>query len=151
MLSCEFFSGVASVWPLSHKALICEVLQRLLSFWQILPSQPRSSVVFVRVVIAFLFTSLTKVLLAQLLSLVGQPALGRVWIVPYSFHFLMMELTVLLGTFNTLETVLYHSPDLCLLTIRSRSSIDSSFWLHGRVSALIWSTLGPHIERCVSF
>ena len=79
----------------------------------------------VRLVIGLLVTSLTKVLLAQLLSLVGRPALGRVWVVPYSFHFLMMELTVLLGTFNTLEIVLYPSPDLCLLTILSRSSTDS--------------------------
>ena len=80
----------------------------------------------VRVVIGFLVTSLTKVLLAQLLSLVGRPALGRVWIVPYSFHFLMMELTVLLGTFNTRKIVLYPSPDLFLLTILSRKSMDSS-------------------------
>ena len=45
VLSCTFFSGVASVWLLSHKAEICEVLQRLLSFRRILPSQPRTSVV----------------------------------------------------------------------------------------------------------
>ena len=43
VLSCAFFSGVASVWPLSHKAEICEVLQRLLSFWQVLSFQPRNS------------------------------------------------------------------------------------------------------------
>ena len=80
----------------------------------------------VRVVIQFLVTSLIKVLLARLLSLVRQPALGRVWVIPYSFHFLMMELTVLLGTFNTLEVVLYPSPDVGLLTILSRSFTDSS-------------------------
>ena len=77
-------------------------------------------------VIGFLVTSLTMVLLARLLSLIGWPALGRVWVVPYSFHFLMMELTVLLGTFNTLEIVLYPSPDLCLLKILSQSFMDSS-------------------------
>ena len=65
---------------------------RLLSFRQFLPSQLRNSVVL-SVFIGFLVTSLTKVLLAQLLSLVGRPALGRVWVVPYSFHFLMMGLT----------------------------------------------------------
>ena len=43
--SCAFFSGAASVWPFSHKASICEVLQRLVSFQQVLPSQPRSSLV----------------------------------------------------------------------------------------------------------
>ena len=84
----------------------------------------------VRVVIGLVVTSLTKVLPTQLLSLVGRQALGRVWVVPYSFHFLMMKLTVLLGTFNTLEIVLYLSPDLCLFTIISQSSMDSSLVLH---------------------
>ena len=41
----------------------------------------------------------------------GDAARGRVWVVPYSFHLSMMELTVLLRTFNTLEIVLYTSPD----------------------------------------
>ena len=57
----------------------------------------------VRVVIGFLVNSLIKVLLAKLLSLVRWPALGWVWVVPYSFHLRMMELTMFLGTFNTLE------------------------------------------------
>ena len=76
-------------------------------------------------VIGLLVSSVTKAILAQLLSLVGQPAQERVLVVPYYFHFLMMELTLLLGHFNTLEVVLYPSPDLCL-TILSRSSTDSS-------------------------
>jgi len=80
-----------------------------------------------RVVIGFLFTCLTKVLLALLVSLVGQPALGRVWVVLHTFHFLMMLLTVHLGTFNTREIVLYPSPDLCLLTILSQSSWKSFY------------------------
>jgi len=85
-------------------------------------------------------------------SLGGRPALGRVWVVPCSFHFLMMELIVLLGTFNILEIILYPSPDLCLLTILSRSSTGSS--LDFIVEFLLWhalSTVGPYIERCVSF
>ena len=45
LLSCAFFSGVVSVWPLSHKAEICEVLQRLLALQQVLPSLPRNSLV----------------------------------------------------------------------------------------------------------
>ena len=120
-----FFSGVASVWPLSHKAEICEVLQRLLSFRQVFSSQPRNSS-SVRVIIGFLVTSLTKVLLAQLLSLVRWLDLGRVWVVPCCFHCLMMELSVLLGSLCTLEIVLHPSQDLCLLTTRSRSSTDIS-------------------------
>ena len=80
-------------------------------------------------------TSLTKVLLAQLLSLVRRPAWGRVWVVPYSLHFLMMEFSVLLGTFNTLEIVLYPSLNRCLITILSQF-YGQFLGLHGRVSAL---------------
>ena len=75
----------------------------------------------VRVIIGFAVISLTKALLAQLLSLVERPALVRVWVVPYSSHFRMVEVTVLLGTFNTREIVLYPSPDL-----PPHYSIDSS-------------------------
>jgi hypothetical protein len=32
-MSCAFYLGVASVWPLYHKGLIGGVLQRWLSFW----------------------------------------------------------------------------------------------------------------------
>jgi hypothetical protein len=39
----------------------------------------------------FLVTSLTNALLSQLLSLAGQPALGRVLVVPKFFHLRMME------------------------------------------------------------
>ena len=104
------------------------------------------------VVIRFSVTQLSKVLVAQLLSLVGWPAQGRVWVVPYSSHFLMMELTVLLGTFNTLEFFLYPSQDRCFLTIISWISTDSS--LDFMVEFLLWhelSTVEPYIERCVSF
>ena len=59
----------------------------------------------VRVVIGFQVTSLTKVVLVLLLSLLGWPALGRVWLFLYFFHFQMMETTVLLETFNALEMV----------------------------------------------
>ena len=38
----------------------------------------------------------------------------------------MMELTVLLGTFNTLKIVIYPSPDLSLLTILFQNSTDST-------------------------
>ena len=89
---------------------------RDLSFWQVLPSQPRNSGVF----IAFLVTSLTKALLARLRSLVGQQALGRVWVVPHFFNFPTMETTELWETFNPLDIVLYPSPAICLITILSQ-------------------------------
>ena len=42
-LSCNFYWGVASVWPLNHKSLIGGVLQRWLSFWKVVPSPQRNS------------------------------------------------------------------------------------------------------------
>ena len=42
-LSCTFFGGVASIWPLCHKGLTGGVLQRWLSFWKVLPSPQRNS------------------------------------------------------------------------------------------------------------
>ena len=80
-----------------------------------------------RVTIGFLVTYLTKALLPRLLSLAGRPALGRVLVVPNFFHLRMMEATVFLGTFNATEMFWYPSPDLCLDTILSRSSMDNSF------------------------
>ena len=108
--SCAFFSGVASVWHLSHKAEICELLQRLLSFWQVLPSQLRNCVV-VRVVIGFLVTSLTKVLLAPLLILVKLSAVATVWVIPCSFHFPNDQAHCALGNFP-LEKSFYTLPQI---------------------------------------
>ena len=99
VLSCAFFSGVAFVWPLSYKAEICEVLQRLLSFWQVLPSQPRNCVVLSEWSLGSWSPPSPR---SFLLSLDRRPALGRVWVVPYSFHILMIELTMCLEAFNTL-------------------------------------------------
>ena len=65
----------------------------------------------VRVTIRFLVTSLTKALLTRFFSLAGQPALGRVFVVPNFFNLSMMEATVFLGTFNAAE--------MCLDTILS--------------------------------
>jgi hypothetical protein len=38
-----FYWGVASVWPLYHRGLIDEVLQRWFAFWKVLPSPQRNS------------------------------------------------------------------------------------------------------------
>ena len=64
-LSCAFYRGVASVWPLYHKGLIGGVLQRWLAFWKVI--QELWS--YVRDTIGFLVTSLTKALLPQLINL----------------------------------------------------------------------------------
>ena len=59
------------------------------------------------VIFGFFFTSLTKVLLPQLLAcLAGQPGLGRVLVVPNFFHLRIMEATVLLGTLSAAEILL---------------------------------------------
>ncbi len=44
---------------------------------------------------------------------VFEDGLGRFTAVPYSFHFLIVDLTVLQGIFNDLEVFLYPSPALC--------------------------------------
>ena len=89
----------------------------------------------IRVTIGFLVTSLNKALLTQLLSLAGQPALGRVWVVPNLLHLRMMEATVFLGTFNATEMFWYPYSD----TILCRSSTDNSFdimaWINRQVCA----------------
>ena len=55
--------------------------------------------VVVRVVIGFLVTSLTEVLLARLFILVKLPAVATVWVIPCSFHFPKDEAHCALGNF----------------------------------------------------
>ena len=78
------------------------------------------------------------------LSLARWPALGRVLGVPNLFHLRMMEATVFLGTFNAVDIFWYPSPDLCLDTILSRSSTDSSFNLLAWF--LLWHALSNQIK-----
>ncbi|MBN3287792.1 CP2K1 protein, partial [Polyodon spathula] len=59
-----------------------------------------------RVVIGLLVAFLTNALLTRLLSLGGRPALSRFWVVPYAFHFLKINLTVLQGIFSAFEMFL---------------------------------------------
>ena len=66
-----------------------------------------------------LVTSQTKALLPRLLSLAGWPVLERVLVVSNLFHLRMMEATVFFEIFN--------AADMCLDTILSQSSTDSSF------------------------
>ena len=135
--------------PINPRCMKCCKAVVLLAGSSILAKELCSSV---RVAFGFLVIFLTKVFLALLLSLVRWPARGRVWVVPYSFHFLIIELTVLLGTFNILEIVLCPSPDLGLLTILSRSSTDSSLdFMVEFLPCFTLLTVGPHIERCGSF
>jgi hypothetical protein len=101
LLSCVFFSEAPSVLPISHKAQIGEVLWRLVF---LAGYQPRNTVVL-SVVIVFMVTSLTKVL-SRLFILVGRPALGRVWVVPYLRRPLCpWKISTLLKLFYTLPQI----------------------------------------------
>ena len=60
----------------------------------------------------FLVTSLTKALLPRL---AGQPASGRVLVVPNFIHLRMMEATVFLRTFNA-ANIFGTLPQVCALT-----------------------------------
>jgi hypothetical protein len=73
-------------------------------------------------------------------------------VVPNSFHLRITETSMFLETFNAADIFWNPSPDLCLDTIVSQSSIHNSFDLMAWF--LLWhalSTVGPYIDRCVSF
>ena len=133
-LSCAFYRGMVSIWPPFHKGLI--EMDVLLESFLISTEELWSSV---RLTIRFLVTSLTKALLPRLLSLAGQPALGRVLVVPNCFHLRIMEATVSLGIFNGAEICWCPSPDLWLDTILSRISTDNS--LNLMALFLLWHAL----------
>ena len=56
-----------------------------------------------KVALGLLVASLISVLLGWSSSWEGLPDLGRVLVVPYAFHFLMIVLTVLQGIFKAFE------------------------------------------------
>jgi hypothetical protein len=73
-------------------------------------------------------------------------------VVPNFFYLRMIEATVFWGTFNAAKKCWYPSPELCLDTILSWSSMENSFdhmaWF------LLWhavSTVRPYIDRRVPF
>ena len=61
---------------------------------------------YFRVIFGLIVASLINVLLAWSVSFGGQPSLGRFVVVPYSFHFLMMDLMVLVGMFKVYDIFL---------------------------------------------
>ena len=79
-----------------------------------------------KVAIGLLVASLVSLLLAWSSSLEGRSDLGRVLVVPYTFHFLMIALTVLQGIFKAFKIFFYPSTDLCVSTTLSRRSFESS-------------------------
>ena len=119
------------------------VLQILLSFWQVLPSQPRNSN-SVRVVIGFLVTSLTKVLLAQF----GQMASSRKSLGSSIFFPFPKD-----GAHCALENF-QHSRNCVIPFLRSmlpRNCILAFHELHGGVSALTCTVNCGTLYRKVCF
>ena len=102
--------------------------------WPVFAMKPCSSF---KVAIDLLVASLISLLLAWSSSLEGRPGRGRLLVVPYTFHFLMIVLTLLQGVFKAFEIFLYPFPDLCLCTILSQRSFESSLVL--MVESLLWN------------
>jgi hypothetical protein len=100
-LSCAFFSGVTCLATLPSSTDWSSAVD-------VLPSQPRNSVVLL------LVTSLTKILLARLLSLVGR--LGSLSSSVF-LNFPIMEYTAL-GNFQH-KKLFYTFPQIWLITILS--------------------------------
>jgi hypothetical protein len=136
-LSCAFYWGVASVWPLYHKGLISGVLQRWLSFWKVLPSPQSNS------------RALSECPSPPIAQFGRAASSQRFLVVPNFFHLRMMEATVFLGTFNAAEMFWYPSPDLWLDTTLFQSSTDNSFDLMAWI--LLWHALSTYIDRSVTF
>jgi len=105
-----------------------------------------------KVAIGLLVASLISLLLAWSSSLEGRLDLGRVLVVPYTFHFLMIVLTVLQGIFKATDIFLYPSLDLCLSTTISRRSFESSLAL--MVESFVWNarpSRGNRQEQLILF
>ena len=92
------------------------------------------------VTVRFLVTSLTKTLLARLLSLAGETTLGRVPVVPNFFHFTIIQATVLLGTLKASEIVY-----TLALIYASPQRAPWSWFLSWHAVRIV----GPYIHRCV--
>ena len=59
-----------------------------------------------RVIFGLLVASLINALLAWSVNFGGRPSLGRFVVVPYSFHFFILDLMVLCGMFKVSEIFL---------------------------------------------
>ena len=94
-----------------HTGQTCGVLGILLSHAHSLYHKGMYSSSF-KVAIGLLVASLISLLLTWSSSLEGRPDLGRVLVVPYAFHFLMIVLTVLQGIFKAFY-IFYTHPLIC--------------------------------------
>jgi hypothetical protein len=127
-LSCAFYWGVASVWPIYHKGLIGGVLQICLSFWKVVPSTERTYAALSEWPSGSWSPPWPRPFSPDCPVWPERPALERVLVFPTFFHLRMMEVTVFLGSFKAAEMFWYPSPDLCLDKMLSQISADHS-WL----------------------
>ena len=101
-----------------------------------------------RVIFGLFVASLINALLAWSMSFGGWPSLGRIVVVPYSFHFLIMDLIVLCSKFQIFfynPSLICTSPQLCPWPVW-REPWSSWFSLLGGVPCLVvLQTLGPFI------
>ena len=145
--SINYNSTSSSSWCQSHRWNTAKMVV-LLEGSPISTEELWSSVILT---IGLLVSSLTNALLPRLLSLAGLPALGSLRgskLLPFKND----GSHCALGSFNVVEIVPYPSPDLCLNTILSQTSMDNSFDLMAWF--LSWhalSTVGPYEDRCVPF
>ena len=138
-LSCAFYWG-ASIWPLDHKGLIVGVLQRLLSFWKVLPSPQTNSRALSEWPLGSWSPPWPRPFSPDCSVWPCRPALGRVLEVPNVFHLRRM------CSWGPSIIFLYPSPYLCFDTILSRSSTDNS--CNFMACFLLWhalSTVRPYI------
>jgi hypothetical protein len=147
-LSCVFYLGVVSVWPLYHKGLIGGVLQRLLSFWKVLPSPRRNSGALSEWPLGYWSPPWPRpVSIARLLSLAGRPAPERVLVV------LISGGHCILGDLQCCRNVLIPFPR-SVPRHNPVSEFYGQFLLTSWLGFLLWhslSTVGPYIDRCVPF
>ena len=151
MLSCNFLQE----WLLSGHSPISRDLWSAAKTVVLPEGSPISANKFcssIRVVSGFLLTSLTKPFLAQLLSLVGRPALGRVCVV-LSFIFSPFPndgAHCALGNFKHPRNCFMAFPR----SMPPHNAISTDSSLDFMVEFLLWHalpTVEPCIERCVSF
>ena len=98
LLGERLFNGGVPL-PLSHKALIGEVLRQQFLYCRVSPITAAEAFDSLRVVIGVIVASL--VVSSYIVTQFVRTACSKH--VPYSFHFLMMDVTELRGMFGDLE------------------------------------------------
>ena len=112
-------------WPLFRKAQLCGVYGLKWSYGQILQSLLWSFAAPSGLSLVSLLP-LINALLAWSVSFGGRPSLDKFVVVPYSLHFLIMDLMVLCGMFKVFDIFLQPNPDIYFSTTLSGTCLESS-------------------------